>query len=180
MGIPCRNLLRPLNFWGVFSSLFSLRLVVMDFILLFPHNKEENGSYWDRNLTSGEQVHSRGFVLDWLPFWAHPLVTMEMLTSHYKYQRTNWAGPLHRVASTTSSNSTFNIPLYKKEHMAKLLGAQVWLSMYMAVAQCKTLVLNTDICTHRRRQKILGILPNPPGLFIHTCGVKWPLSFYFL
>ena len=44
------------------------------------------------------------------------------------------------------------LPLYKKEHMDKLLGEQFWLPMYMAGAQCKT--LNTDVCTQRSRQKI--------------------------
>ena len=50
--------------------------------------------------------------------------------------------------------SNILLPLYKEEHMDKLLGEQFWLPMYMAGAQCKTLILNTDICTHRSRQKI--------------------------
>ena len=50
--------------------------------------------------------------------------------------------------------SNILLPLYKEEHMAKLLGEQFWLPMYMAVAQYKTLVLNTDVGTHRSRQKI--------------------------
>ena len=42
----------------------------------------------------------------------------------------------------------FNIllPLYKEEHRHKLLGEQFWLTMYMAGAQCKTLILNTKAC----------------------------------
>ena len=95
----------------------------------------------------------------------------------------------------------------KEEHMDKLLGEQFWLPMYMAGAQCKTLILNTDA------QAAFHVGPSwapvghswaPVGpdwgpfgnaawdMFAHkeigntslsmshTCGGKWPLSFYFL
>ena len=55
--------------------------------------------------------------------------------------------------------STYYLPLYKEEHMDKLLGEQFWLPMYMAGAQCKTLILNTDVYTHRSRQKNLYPCP---------------------
>ena len=37
------------------------------------------------------------------------------------------------------------LPLYKKEHMEKLPGAQFWLPMHLAYAQYKSLISNTDI-----------------------------------
>ena len=55
-------------------------------------------------------------------------------------------------ASAVYMLSNISLPLYKEEHMDKLLGEQFWLPMYMAGAQCKTLILNTDVCTQRNRQ----------------------------